>query len=220
MERRNLHPKNIDMFCQASHELQLDGAVYAMLDKEIAEKTRELRHMRGEDLQGLNIEELQKLEKLIQGSLCRVLEEKEDKIVNEMDALKRKMEELIEENQRLEQQLMNLSAGKGQLLERGQSSDSLVTNISSMSSADLRQDSDSSCAFLTLGLACYSHFHANGFYEFHSLDVVPLVNEPPLMKNLLNLLLLGFDLLLLRLRRRLVNKDDEPKKEEEGDLDG
>ncbi|CAK7355210.1 unnamed protein product [Dovyalis caffra] len=62
------------MFGQPSLELQLDGAVHDMLNKEIAERTRELRHMRGEDLQGLNIEELQKLEKSIEGSLCRVLE--------------------------------------------------------------------------------------------------------------------------------------------------
>ncbi|CAK7355226.1 unnamed protein product, partial [Dovyalis caffra] len=39
MERRNLHPKNLDMFDQPSLELQFDGAVYAMLNKEIAEKT-------------------------------------------------------------------------------------------------------------------------------------------------------------------------------------
>uniref|UniRef100_A0A6N2MNU4 K-box domain-containing protein n=1 Tax=Salix viminalis TaxID=40686 RepID=A0A6N2MNU4_SALVM len=62
-----------DMSGQPSLELQLDGAVYAMLNKEIAEKTRELR---GEDLQGLNLEELQKLEKSIETSLCRVAEEK------------------------------------------------------------------------------------------------------------------------------------------------
>ncbi|KAJ6289300.1 hypothetical protein OIU76_025170 [Salix suchowensis] len=76
IERRNLHPKNTDMSGQPSHELQLDGAVYAMLNKEIAEKTRELRHVRGEDLQGLNLEELQKLEKSIETILCRVAEEK------------------------------------------------------------------------------------------------------------------------------------------------
>jgi hypothetical protein len=32
--------------------------------------------VRGEDLQGLNLEELHKLEKLIETSLCRVVEEK------------------------------------------------------------------------------------------------------------------------------------------------
>jgi len=56
---------------------------------------------------------------------------------------------------------MSLLAGQGHLLEPGQSSDSLVTNISSMGSVDPRQDCDSSCAFLKLGLACYTHSHAN-----------------------------------------------------------
>ncbi|KAH8502531.1 hypothetical protein H0E87_014000 [Populus deltoides] len=138
IERRNLHPKNFSTLHPQSLEQQLDGGVHAMLIKEIAEKNRELRHMRGEDLQGLSLEELKKVEKLIQGSLRRVVEEKG--------------EQLAEENQRLKQQVMNLSAAQGHLLEPGQSPDSLVTNISSMSSADPRQDNDSSCAFLTLGL--------------------------------------------------------------------
>ncbi|KAJ6917293.1 hypothetical protein NC652_019608 [Populus alba x Populus x berolinensis] len=159
----------------------LDGGVHAMLIKEIAEKNRELRHMRGEGLQGLSSEELKKLEKLIEGSLRRVVEEKEEKSMKEIDALKAKGEQLAEENQRLKQQVrlrdlsriltsfcigqvMNLSAAQGHLLEPGQSSDSLVTNISSMSSADPRQDNDSCFAFLTLGLACYTHFHTNNLF--------------------------------------------------------
>ncbi|XP_024461638.1 MADS-box protein JOINTLESS [Populus trichocarpa] len=152
IERRNLHPKNIDTLHQPSLEQQLDGGVHAMLIKEIAEKNRELRHMRGEDLQGLSLEELKKIEKLIEGSLRRVVEEKEEKSTKDINALKTKGEQLAEENQRLKQQVMNLSAAQGHLLEPGQSPDSLVTNISSMSSADPRQDNDSSCAFLTLGL--------------------------------------------------------------------
>ncbi|KAJ6908406.1 hypothetical protein NC651_018740 [Populus alba x Populus x berolinensis] len=145
IDRRSLHPKNINTLHQLSLEQQLDGGVHAMLIKEIAEKNRELRHMRGEDLQGLSSEELKKLEKLIEGSLRRVVEEKEEKSIKEIDALKAKGEQLAEENQRLKQQVMNLSAAQGHLLEPGQSSDSLVTNISSMSSADPRQDNDSSC---------------------------------------------------------------------------
>ncbi|KAJ6991229.1 hypothetical protein NC653_019437 [Populus alba x Populus x berolinensis] len=151
IERRSLHPKNINTLHQLSLGQQLDGGVHAMLIKEIAEKNRELRHMRGEDLQVLSSEELKKLEKLIEGSLRRVVEEKEEKSMKEIDALKAKGEQLAEENQRLKQQVMNLSAAQGHLLEPGQSSDSLVTNISSMSSADPRQDNDSCFAFLTLG---------------------------------------------------------------------
>ncbi|KAH8484128.1 hypothetical protein H0E87_028526 [Populus deltoides] len=122
-----------------------------MLNKEIAEKTRELRRTRGEDLQGLNMEELEKLEKLIEGSLCRVMETKGEKILKEVDALKSKEHQLIEENQRLKQRLMSLSKGQGHLLEQGQSSDSMVTNISS-NSANPRQDYDNYSSFLTLGL--------------------------------------------------------------------
>ncbi|KAL9377659.1 hypothetical protein Peur_028994 [Populus x canadensis] len=164
IERRNLHPKNFNTLHQPSLERQLDGGVHAMLIKEIAEKNRELRHMRGEDLQGLSLEELKKIEKSIEGSLRRVVEEKEEKSTKDINALKTKGEQLAEENQRLKQQVMNLSAAQGHLLEPGQSPDSLVTNISSMSSADPRQDNDSSCAFLTLGLACYTHFHTNNLF--------------------------------------------------------
>ncbi|KAH8502532.1 hypothetical protein H0E87_014001 [Populus deltoides] len=105
IEKRNLHPKNIDMFGQPSLELQPDGAVYATLNKEIAEKTRELSQMRGEDLQGLNLEELHKLEKLIETSLCRVVEEKGGKIINEINTLKNEGVQLVEENRRLKQQV-------------------------------------------------------------------------------------------------------------------
>ncbi|KAJ6289916.1 hypothetical protein OIU78_025772 [Salix suchowensis] len=110
-----------------------------MLNKEIAEKTRELRQTRGEDLQGLSMEELQKLEKIIEGSLCRVMEMKGDKIRMEINALESKEQQLMEENQRLKQKIMNLSKGQGQFLEQGQSSDSIMTNISS-NSANPRQD--------------------------------------------------------------------------------
>ncbi|KAF9663353.1 hypothetical protein SADUNF_Sadunf17G0041000 [Salix dunnii] len=163
IERRNLHPKNLDTYSQLpSVQLQHDSAVHAMLNKEIEEKTRELRQTRGEDLQGLNMEELQKLEKIIEGSLCRVMQTKGDKIRMEINALESKEQQLMEENQRLKQKIMSLSKGQGHLLEQGQSSDSMVTNISS-NSANPRQDCDNFCSFLTLGLACYTHFHANTF---------------------------------------------------------
>lgn len=148
IERRNVHPKNIG---QPSLELQPDDDVHATLNKEIAEKTRELSQVRGEDLQELNLEELHKLEKLIKTSLHRVVEEKGGKIINEINTLKNEGEQLVEENWRLKQQVM-ISAGQRHLLEPDKSSDSPVTNTRSMSSADPCQDCDSPCAFLTLGL--------------------------------------------------------------------
>ncbi|CAK7355230.1 unnamed protein product, partial [Dovyalis caffra] len=109
IERRNLHQKNIGMFDQPSREQQMNIPIPNV-------ETYDDEHMRGENPQGLNIEELRKLEKLTKESLSRVIEKR----------------------------VMNLSAGLGHLLGRGQSSNSMVTNIGSMSSSDLLKDYDSS----------------------------------------------------------------------------
>nr|APO15554.1 MADS4 [Hevea brasiliensis] len=141
IERHNLHPKNIGKLDQPSLELQLKDGTSAALSKEVEEKTRELRQMRGEELQGLSIEELQQLEKSVERGLKRVMETKGDAIANEINALKNKEAQLMEENERLRKQMMNVSVG---------SSDSMLTNTSS--SADPAQDFDGSDTFLRLGL--------------------------------------------------------------------
>ncbi|CAK9174094.1 unnamed protein product [Ilex paraguariensis] len=88
-----------------------------MLSKEVAEKTHELRKLSGEELQGLDMNELMKLEKLLEGKLNRVLKTKVlwisnafkifqgDKILKEIDALKNKEAQLMEENARLRQEV-------------------------------------------------------------------------------------------------------------------
>ncbi|GJW72970.1 kinesin-like protein KIN-13B [Tanacetum coccineum] len=48
----------------------------AMLSKELAERTRELRQMKGEDLEGLDFKELCKLEAIIESRLAAVVERK------------------------------------------------------------------------------------------------------------------------------------------------
>ncbi|KAI9177606.1 hypothetical protein LWI28_017229 [Acer negundo] len=76
IEKYNLHLQNLHKFDQPSLELQLETSTYEMLSREIAEKTHELRQMRGEELQGLNLEELKKLEKSLEGGLRCVDETK------------------------------------------------------------------------------------------------------------------------------------------------
>ncbi|KAK7854264.1 mads-box protein svp [Quercus suber] len=57
--------------------MQLEnGASYAMLSKEIEDKAHELRKIKGEELHGMDIEELQKLEKVLEVGLSRVTETK------------------------------------------------------------------------------------------------------------------------------------------------
>ncbi|KAM3742446.1 hypothetical protein ACB098_07G070600 [Castanea mollissima] len=134
IERHSLHPENLRKMDQLSLELQLEkGTSYSMLSKEIEDKTHELRRIKGEELHGMDIEELQKLEKVLEIGLSRVTETKGA--------------QLMEENQRLKQ-MENLFSTQTHVLERGQSSES-TTNICCSSDP---QDNDSSDISLKLGL--------------------------------------------------------------------
>ncbi|XP_065622620.1 MADS-box protein JOINTLESS isoform X1 [Quercus suber] len=150
IERHNLHPDNLGKMDQLSLELQLEnGASYAMLSKEIEDKTHELRKMKGEDLHGMDIEELQKLEKVLVIGLSRVTETKDGRFLEEITALQQKGALLMEENRRLKQ-IENLFSTQTHVLEQGQSFESII-NICSSSDP---QDNDSSDISLKLGLDC------------------------------------------------------------------
>ncbi|KAK5774442.1 MADS-box protein SVP-like isoform X3 [Gossypium arboreum] len=119
IERRRLQSERIDGLEDApSVELQLESATHSVLSKEIAEKTQELRQLRGEDLQGLNLDQLKQLEKLVQGGLSQVTETKDERFLKEISTLEKKGEELKEENLILKQQMENLP-----LVVRGQPSE-------------------------------------------------------------------------------------------------
>ncbi|KAI8550251.1 hypothetical protein RHMOL_Rhmol06G0090100 [Rhododendron molle] len=160
----SLHSNNIEkMDDQPSLGMQLENSNLARLSKEVSDKTNQLRQMRGEDLQGLNISELQNLEKMLEAGLSRVLQTKGDRIMNEIATLKRKGDQLVEENRMLKQKVVRISEGKWPLTavattdsdnlvnpEEGQSSES-VTNVCSCSGAPPPED-DCSDTSLKLGL--------------------------------------------------------------------
>ncbi|XP_012067995.1 MADS-box protein JOINTLESS isoform X2 [Jatropha curcas] len=154
--RYDRYSNNIKKGDQPSLELQLENNNHIRLSKELAEKTHQLRQMSGEDLQGLNIEELQQLEKMLESGLSRVLETKGERIMNEISAFEKKREQLLEENKQLKQKMMSLCKGKRLVesnihpQEEGLSSES-VTNICSCSSGPPPED-DSSDTSLKLGL--------------------------------------------------------------------
>ncbi|XP_054777953.1 MADS-box protein JOINTLESS-like isoform X4 [Prosopis cineraria] len=106
----------------------------------VAEKTRELRQLNDEELQGCTLEELQTLEERLERGLSRVSKTKDERILKQINALKRKGIQLKEENQRMKQSLVH-----GQ----GQSSESII--ICSSSDINPPQDSDSSDTSLRLG---------------------------------------------------------------------
>lgn len=154
LERHSLHSKNIGKMERPSLELQLVESEQSILSKEVAEKSRQLRQLRGEDLQGMNVEELQQLEKSLEAGLSRVITKKGEKIMTEIESLQQKGMQLMEENKRLRQHVMEISKG-GKLIpadsetiihEDGPSSES-VTN-----STGPPQDYESSDTSLKLGL--------------------------------------------------------------------
>ncbi|KAJ6730275.1 MADS-BOX PROTEIN SVP ISOFORM X1 [Salix viminalis] len=152
LARYNLHSNNLDKINQPSLELQLENSNHMRLSKEVSEKTHQLRRMRGEDLQGLNIEELQQMEKMLEVGLSRG-----ERVMNEISTLERKGVQLLEENKQLKQKIAAISKGKKPALvdldtavqEEGMSSES-TANVCSCSSGPPVED-DSSDTSLKLG---------------------------------------------------------------------
>ncbi|KAK9270266.1 hypothetical protein L1049_025843 [Liquidambar formosana] len=106
--RYNLHSNNLEKLDRPSLELQLENNNHMRLSKEVSDKNHQLRQLKGENLQGLNIEDLQKLEKMLEVGLSRVLETKGELVTNEITILQRKGDQLLEENRKLKQKVMML----------------------------------------------------------------------------------------------------------------
>ncbi|KAK4252757.1 hypothetical protein QN277_014306 [Acacia crassicarpa] len=127
---------------QSSVDLQLEGDENK-LSKVVAKRTREFRRLNGEELEECTLEELQELEERLQRGLSRVSKTKDERIVKEINARKRKGIQLMEQNQRMKQRLAQ---------EQGQSSESIIICSSSDNPA---QDCDSSDTSLKLGLSLF-----------------------------------------------------------------
>lgn len=142
-------------------ELQLENSNLAKLSKEVADKSQELRKLKGEDLQGVDLEELLKLERLIEDSLSRVIDTKGKRIKHEIETLQKQGDILMEENQKLRRKMIALSQGRKPAIlldhsdtstihEEGQSSESITNN----GGPPLTED-DSSDTSLKLGLCLF-----------------------------------------------------------------
>ncbi|KAF8411370.1 hypothetical protein HHK36_003919 [Tetracentron sinense] len=190
LERHTMHSKNLGKLDQPSLELQLENSNCARLNKEVAEKTHQLRKMRGEELQGLNIEELQKLEKSLEAGLGRVLETKGEKMMEEISSLQRKVRnqtpQICEAFHTIGGifGLQMVETCKGQkhvtadsetmVNEQGQSSDSL-TNV--CSSVGPPQDDDSSDTSLRLRVAFQERMAPAEYKEAMLLELESLDEE-------------------------------------------
>nr|AMG14025.1 SVP1 [Fragaria x ananassa] len=153
--RYQSHTDKVENFDQSTRELQLHCI---NLNKELADKSRVLRQINGEDLEGLNIDELQSLEKDIEGSLDRVLQTKDEKFISEILALEAKGAELEQENNQLSREVAMLSNGNGVIFEsdislaEGGSVSESGTDASSCFSTGSSVDDDSGADTLSLKL--------------------------------------------------------------------
>jgi hypothetical protein len=73
IDKYNTHSNNLGKAEQPSLDLNLEHSKYAHLNEQLAEASLRLRQMRGEELEGLSIDELQQLEKNLEAGLHRVM---------------------------------------------------------------------------------------------------------------------------------------------------
>ncbi|CAA2998924.1 MADS-box SVP-like [Olea europaea subsp. europaea] len=133
IERYNQHSESCGILCQPSERGNGD---HAMLNKELVDKTLELRQLKGEDLQGLCLDDLMKLEKMVEGGLSRVVKTKSERLIKDISTLKKKESELREENAWLKQQVADSEGRRNGIIERGSSSDQSVLCHRDKSSSD------------------------------------------------------------------------------------
>ncbi|KAL5223812.1 hypothetical protein ABZP36_010451 [Zizania latifolia] len=158
IDKYTTHSKNLGKPDQhPSIDLNLEHSKYSSLNEQLAEASLQLRQMRGEELEGLSVEELQQMEKNLEAGLQRVLCTKDRQFMEEISALQQKGTQLAEENTLLRNQMpqaptagmLAVADTENVLTEDGQSSESVMTALHSGSSQDNDDGSDIS---LKLGL--------------------------------------------------------------------
>uniref|UniRef100_K9LW08 MADS11-like protein 2 n=1 Tax=Iris fulva TaxID=92176 RepID=K9LW08_9ASPA len=156
IEKRSIHSNKLAPE-KPSLDLNLENDGYSRLRKQVTETTEKLRKMRGEDLQGLSIEDLQQLEKTLETGLSRVLDRKGEQMMEQISVLEKNGLQLMEENTRLRRQVGDMSSvGKrivtdsgNAICEDGQSSEPVTNTSQSGGPQDYDDSSDTS---LKLGL--------------------------------------------------------------------
>ncbi|KAJ9567794.1 hypothetical protein OSB04_003760 [Centaurea solstitialis] len=141
---------NVDKVSEPSLNLQLVESDESRMGKEVLDRNRELSQLRGEDLNGLTLDELQRLETLLEGGLNRVLQTKDERIANEIANLQQKMMNLISKGKRPRTTAVELENSVINPEDQGQSSESVATNVYSCNSGPPPEDD---CSDTSLKLA-------------------------------------------------------------------
>ncbi|CAA7400937.1 unnamed protein product [Spirodela intermedia] len=95
IERHNKYSRDDVKSVRPSHDHCVKGSIRGSLSKDVLESRLQLRQMKGEDIGGLTLEELQNLEKALEIGLCRVLTRKGQQMVGEIKELQHKSFSLL-----------------------------------------------------------------------------------------------------------------------------
>ncbi|XP_027933454.1 MADS-box protein JOINTLESS-like isoform X2 [Vigna unguiculata] len=98
---------NLDKLDQ-SHPTDQITSNYTSLKKQVEDRSREMRQLNGEELQGLSLKELQKLEERLGSSLDRVYKAKVQNFIAEISILTHKGNKLKEDNRLIKQRITNV----------------------------------------------------------------------------------------------------------------
>ncbi|VAI72047.1 unnamed protein product [Triticum turgidum subsp. durum] len=151
IDKYSTHSKNLGKSDQQpAIDLNLEHCKYDSLNEQLAEASLRLRHMRGEELDGLSVGELQQMEKNLETGLQRVLCTKDRQFMQQISDLQQKGTQLAEENMRLKNQMhevptastVAVAEAENVVPEDAHSSDSVMTAVHSGSSQDNDDGSD------------------------------------------------------------------------------
>ncbi|XP_047075559.1 MADS-box transcription factor 55-like [Lolium rigidum] len=151
IDKYSTHSKNLGKSQEKpALDLNVEHSKYNSLNEQLAEASLHLRHMRGEELGGMSVGELQQMEKDLETGLQRVLSTKDQQFMQQISDLQQKGTQLAEENMRLRNQMpqvptagmMAVADTENVVTEDVLSSESVMTAVHSGSSQDNDDGSD------------------------------------------------------------------------------
>ncbi|KAK8455050.1 hypothetical protein SEVIR_4G075400v4 [Setaria viridis] len=108
IDKYSTHSKNLGKSNQQPPiDLNVEQSKYSGLNEQLAEASRGLRQMRGEELEGLSVDELHQMERKLEAGLHRVLSTKDQLFMEQINELQQKGAQLEGENMRLKKQVTN-----------------------------------------------------------------------------------------------------------------
>lgn len=128
VDKYSTHSKNLGKsHQQPSIDLNVEQSKYSGLNEQLAEETNGLRQMRGEDLEGLSVEELHQMERKLEAGLHRVISTKDQLFMQQIGELLQKGTQLEDENRRLKEQMPQVLTGGTMVVAAAQKISSLKT---------------------------------------------------------------------------------------------